>query len=96
MIDEINDFLKRNGIKSSTCFTKRDQMWVLTIPKSQLKKLYDLFYKDSYFYLSRKFNKFNHYVNTEETQLIAELRNAQGLNVSNSNNTPTSAEHPTD
>lgn len=95
MIEEINNFLKRNGIKSSTCFTKRDQMWVLTIPKSQLKKLYDLFYKDSYFYLSRKFNKFNHYVNTEETQLIAELRNAQGLNVSNSNNTPTSVEHPT-
>lgn len=96
MIEEIANFLKKNNIKSSTCFAKRDKMWILTIPKSQLKKLYDLFYKDSYFYLSRKFNKFNHYVNTEETQLIAELRNAQGLNVSNSNNTPTSVEHPTD
>ena len=96
MIEEIANFLKRNKIKSSICFAKRDKMWILTIPKSQLKKLYDLFYKDSYFYLSRKFNKFNHYVNTEETQLIAELRNAQGLNVSNSNNTPTSVEHPTD
>ena len=96
MIEEIAHFLKKNNIKSSTCFAKRDKMWILTIPKSQLKKLYDLFYKDSYFYLSRKFNKFNHYVNTEETQLIAELRNAQGLNVSNSNNTPTSVEHPTD
>lgn len=96
MIEEITNFLKKNNIKSSMCFAKRDKMWILTIPKSQLKKLYDLFYKDSYFYLSRKFNKFNHYVNTEETQLIAELRNAQGLNVSNSNNTPTSVEHPTD
>ena len=96
MIEEIANFLKKNNIKSSTCFAKRDKMWILTIPKSQLKKLYDLFYKDSCFYLSRKFNKFNHYVNTEETQLIAELRNAQGLNVSNSNNTPTSVEHPTD
>lgn len=95
MIEEIKTFLKRNNIKSSLCFAKRDQMWILTVPKSQLKKLYDLFYKDSYFYLSRKFNKFNHYVNTEETQLIAELRNAQELNVSNSNNTPTSVEHPT-
>lgn len=96
MIEEIANFLKRNKIKSSICFAKRDKMWILTIPKSQLKKLYNLFYKDSYFYLSRKFNKFNHYVNTEETQLITELRNAQGLNVSNSNNTPTSVEHPTD
>lgn len=96
MIEEITNFLKKNNIKSSMCFAKRDKMWILTIPKSQLKKLYDLFYKDSYFYLSRKFNKFNHYVNTEETQLIAELRNAQGLNVSNSNNTPTSVEHSTD
>jgi len=58
--------------------------------------MYYLFYKDSYFYLNRKYNKFNHYVNTEETQLIAELRNAQKLNVSNSDNTSTSAEHPTD
>lgn len=95
MIDEIHDFLKVNKIKSSVCFTKRDSMWILTIPKSQLKKLFNLFYEDSYFYLSRKFNKFNHYVNTEETQLIAELRNAQEMNVSNSNNSPTSAEHPT-
>ena len=58
--------------------------------------MYDLFYKDSYFYLSRKYDKFNHYVNTEETQLIAELRNAQEMNVSNSDNSPTSVEHPTD
>jgi len=28
------------------------------------------------FYLTRKFEKFNHYVNTEVTQLIAEYRNA--------------------
>ena len=50
---------------------------------------------DANFYLSRKFNKFNHYVNTEEIQLIAELRNAQEVNVNESNNLPTSAEHPT-
>ena len=92
---EIQNLFKENNIKSSMCFARRDEMWILTVPKSQLKKLFDLFYKDSYFYLSRKYNKFNHYVNTEETQLIAELRNAQKLNASNSNNTSTSAEHPT-
>ena len=43
-----------------------------------------------------QFKKFNHYVNTEETQLIAELRNAQEMRVKESNNSPKSAEHPTD
>lgn len=42
-------------------------------------------------YLSRKFNKFNHYVNTEVTQLITEHRNAQEVNVNESNNLPMSA-----
>lgn len=92
---DIQEFLKRHDIKSSICFANRDQMYQMSIPKSQLKKLYNLFYEDSYFYLERKYKKFNHYVNTEETQLIAEFRNAQGLNVSNSNNVPTSVEHPT-
>lgn len=44
--------------------------------KEEIKKLYLLFYKDSYFYLSRKFNKFGYYVNTEVSQLIADHRNA--------------------
>ena len=47
------------------------------------------------FYLTRKFEKFNHYVNTEVTQLIAEYRNAQEVNVNESNNPPTSPGHPT-
>lgn len=96
ILEEIQKFLKTNNIESSICFANRDKMWILTVPKSQLKKLYNLFYDDSYFYLSRKFNKFNYYVNTEESQLIADLRNAQGMSVSNSNNSPTSVEHPTE
>lgn len=96
MLEEIQNFLKTNDIKSSMCFTNRDKMWVLSVPKSQLKKLYNLFYDDSYFYLNRKFNKFDYYVNTEESQLIADLRNAQEMSDSNSNNSPTSAEHPTE
>lgn len=47
------------------------------------------------YYLSRKFNKFNHYVNTEVTQLIVEYRNAQEMSVIESNNSPKSVEHPT-
>ena len=60
-----------------------------------LIKLYHLLYDNSYFYLSRKYNKFNHYVNTEVTQLIAEHRNAQKASVNESNNPSKSAEHPT-
>ena len=48
--------------------------------------------KDANFYLQRKFDKFNHYVNTEVTQLIAEHCNAQEVNVNESNNPPKSAE----
>ena len=95
MLNEIQTFFAKHNIKSTICFSNRDQMYQLSVPKSQLKKLYKLFYEDSYFYLSRKFNKFNYYANTEESQLIADLRNEQEMSVSNSNNSPTSVEHPT-
>lgn len=65
-----------------------------TSSKVVCKKLYKFIYEDSYFYLNRKFEKFSHYVNTEESQLIAEFRNAQQVNVNESNNPTTSLEHP--
>lgn len=91
---EIQNFLKENQIKSTICFTNRDKMYVISIAKTQIQKLFDLLYKNSNFYLKRKYDKFNHFVNTEVTQLIAEYRNAQKVNVSDSNNPSTSAEHP--
>lgn len=42
-----------------------------------------------------KFNKFNHYVNTEDLQLLAEARNAQEMKAMSTNNSPKSSEHPT-
>ena len=47
-----------------------------TSSKQELQKIYELLYNDSNFYLTRKFNKFNYYVNTEVNQLIADHRNA--------------------
>ena len=74
-------------------YLKRDDMYKLeTSAKTNITNIFDLFYNDSNFYLSRKFEKFNHYVNTEVTQLIAEYRNAQEVNVNESNNLPKSAE----
>lgn len=66
-----------------------------TSSKKELIKIFNLLYNNSNFYLSRKYNKLNHYINTEVTQLIAEYRNAQEVNVNESNNPPTSVEHPT-
>lgn len=72
-------------------------MYRLTISaKESFKKMYHYLYDNSNFYLKRKYLKFNHYANTEVTQLIDEYRNAQKVNVSESNNPSTSTEHPTD
>jgi hypothetical protein len=47
-----------------------------TASKKVTNTLYHILYDNSIFKLSRKYNKFNHYVNTEVTQLITEHRNA--------------------
>lgn len=94
MLNEFIKFFAKNNIKFNLNYLKRDDMYRMsTSSKKELQKIYNLLYKDSYFYLSRKFNKFNHYVNTEVTQLINEYRNAQEVNDNESNNLPKSAEH---
>ena len=62
--------------------TKRDDMYRLcTSSKGELIKIFNLLYIDSNFYLKRKFEKFNYYVNTEVSQIITDHRNAQRVNV---------------
>ncbi len=96
LITEIQKELSKNNINLNINYLKRDDMWRLTTSsKKENKKLYHYLYDNSNFCLSRKFNKFSHYVNTEESQLIAELRNAQEVNDNESNNPPKSVEHPT-
>ena len=94
ILNEFIKFFADNDIKVNLNYLKRDDMYrISTSSRKELSKIYNLLYKDSYYYLSRKFNKFNHYVNTEVTQLIAEYRNAQRMSVSNSNNSSKSVEH---
>lgn len=76
ILEDIQKYLLKFGIKSTIGYQKRDNMFDIRIPKTQLSKLYNLFYKDSNFYMKRKHDKFYRYVNTEVTQLIAEHRNA--------------------
>lgn len=93
LLQEFQMFLLENSINTNIIHIKRDDMWRLnTASKKECKKIYTLLYNDSNFYLSRKYNKFNHYVNTEETQFIAEFRNAQEMSVNKSNNSPKSVE----
>ena len=94
ILNEFIKFFATHDIKINLNYLKRDDMYrITTSSKKELEKIYNMLYKDSNFYLSRKFNKFDHYVNTEGTQLIAEYRNAQEVNVNESNNPPKSAEH---
>jgi intein/homing endonuclease len=77
LLTDIQKFFAEHDIKINLNYQKRDNLYRLrTCSKKEVVKIFDLLYSNSNFYLSRKFNKFNHYVNTEVTQLIAEYRNA--------------------
>ena len=94
---EIQEFFKKYNIKVNINYITRDDMYRLkTSSIKEVKKLYNLLYLDSNFFMQRKYLKFNHYVNTEVSQLIAEHRNAQEVNVNESNNPPKSAEQDND
>lgn len=94
---EMQKWFADKGIKTGIFYEKRDDMYrIHTQARQNLINLFHLLYDDSSCYLKRKFDKFNHYANTEVTQLITEHRNAQEVNVKESNNPPTSAEPLTD
>ena len=77
LLEEIVEFLDSYDIKVNINYIKRDDMYrIKTSSKQEIKKIYELLYNDSNFYLTRKFNKFNYYVNTEVNQLISDHRNA--------------------
>lgn len=77
ILNEFIKFFAKYSIKLNLNYLKRDDMFIVTTSnKKEVEKIYHLLYDNANFYLSRKFNKFDHYVNTEVTQLIAEYRNA--------------------
>ena len=95
ILDEIKAFLNKYDINVNIYECKRDNMYRLaTHSKEECKKLYYLLYDKAHCYLKRKFNKFNYYVNTEVSQIITDHRNAQEVNVNESNNPPKSPGHP--
>ena len=90
---DIQKHLSKYNINTNIHYDKRDDMYTLNVcSRNIIKNVYHYLYDNSNFYLSRKFNKFNYYVNTEVSQIIIDHRNAQEMNVNESNNSPTSAE----
>lgn len=77
MMSEISEFLKKYDINMKVNYLKRDNMYrIHTGTKKEVENAFNLLYSDSNFYLKRKFDKFNYYVNTEVSQIIADHRNA--------------------
>lgn len=77
LVLDIQKTLMTFDINTNINYLKRDDMYrVCTASKKEIAKIFKYFYIDANFYLSRKFTKFNYYVNTEVSQLIADHRNA--------------------
>lgn len=95
LFKDIQTFLKKYNIGINIHFSNRDQCFLLqtsSIPTIAL--FYKYLYKDSHFYLNRKFEKFSYYVNTEIPQYASGDCNAQEMSVEGSNNSPKSTGHP--
>lgn len=72
---EIQEFLQNYGIQSY--LRQQQNVYRLCIHKREsIKKIHNLFYENCHFCLGRKKIKFDYYVNTEESQIITDLRNA--------------------
>ena len=96
----LNEFIKyfseEHNLQVNLNYLKRDNAYRFTTSSKKVcRAIYHILYDNANFYLSRKFNKFNYYANTEDVQIIADACNAQEMSVKESNNSPTSSEHPT-
>lgn len=77
LLIEIQKWLSEKNINVNINYIKRDDMYGLNISSRQvIINIFHLLYDNSFNYLSRKFTKFNYYVNTEVSQIIADHRNA--------------------
>ena len=77
ILSDIQEFFIKNEINATITYIKRDDMYRLNVSaKESLKKVFNLLYTNSNFYLQRKYDKFNYYVNTEVSQIISDHCNA--------------------
>ena len=66
LLEEIKTFFEKYNIHFKLHYLKRDDMYRIVLQsKSELYLLNSILYKNSHLFMSRKKNKFDHYVNTE-------------------------------
>lgn len=81
ILEDIQRVFQNNNINTKIYPCRRDDMYVLaTASKKECKKVFDYLYQDFNFCLTRKYNKFNYYINTEVKQIISDYCNAQNEN----------------
>lgn len=77
LLEEIQAWMLKEGVKVNINYIKRDNLHrLISSSRVEIKKIFHILYDNSSFYLQRKFNKFNYYVNTEVSQIITDHRNA--------------------
>ena len=79
LLNEFIKFFSENyNININLNYLKRDDAYRLTSSsKKTCRQIYHVLYDNANFYLSRKYNKFSYYANTEDSIIIEAARNAQ-------------------
>lgn len=94
---EMQKYFTSFGIKTNINYIKRNDMYNLTTSsRKEIIKIFNLLFHNCNYSLPRKYNKIKYYVNTEVSQIITDHRNAQEVNVNESNNPPKSVEQDND
>lgn len=94
---EMQKYFTSFEIKTNINYIKRDDMYNLTTSsRKEIIKIFNLLFHNCNYSLPRKYNKIKYYVNTEVSQIITDHRNAQEVNVNESNNPPKSVEQDND
>lgn len=74
---DIKNYFNKYDVEFNLHYIKRDDMYrIVCQRKNDIKKIYDLIYKDAHYFLSRKKSKLESYVNTEILQKTTEDCNA--------------------
>lgn len=77
LVLEIQEFLNKFGINFNYRYAKSTDMFIIsTCSKNMIHKFYDLIYRNSHYFLTRKKEKLENYVNTEILQKTTEDCNA--------------------
>lgn len=78
ILNEFIKFFSEYNLTINLNYLKRDDAYRFTTSSKKVcREIYHILYDDANFYLSRKYNKFSYYANTEDTQIISDACNAQ-------------------